>query len=215
MLAYGELIFFEYQLLAGQGYGVFFPNIHGSATYGRAYQTSIMRNWGSVDYQDVMAGTDEAIKREWVDTSRLGVIGGSYGGFMTSWVMGHTDRFKAGITERCLCNWISFFGTSDGGWSWNRVTGVYPEDDVHKLWEMSPISYVKNVSAPLMVIHYEGDDRTPIGQGEEMFNALRRNGKDTKLIIFPEESHGMTRIGKPSRRVERLGYVLDWFKEKL
>jgi len=119
------------------------------------------------------------------------------------------------VTERCLCDWISFFGTSDGAWVWNRVTGAYPEDDVEKLWNMSPVKYVRDIQSPLMVIHSEGDDRTPIGQGEEMFNALRRNSIDTKFIAFPEESHGLTRIGKPSRRVERLGCILEWFKEKL
>lgn len=215
MLAYGELLFFEYQFLAGRGFGVFFPNIHGSATYGREYQTSITGDWGNRDYQDVMQGTDRALEYPWVDVSRLGIIGGSYGGFMTGWVMGHSDRFKAGVTERCLANWISFFGTSDGGWAWNRVTGAYPEEDVLKLWEMSPVRYVPNVSAPLLVMQYEGDDRTPLGQGEEMFNALRRNGKETKLIVFPEESHGMTRIGKPSRRIERMHHIVAWFTERL
>ncbi|GAC1444608.1 MAG: hypothetical protein NVSMB52_04070 [Chloroflexota bacterium] len=110
---------------------------------------------------------------------------------------------------------MSFFGTSDGGWVWNRVTGVYPEDDVQKLWDMSPIKYVANVKVPLMVIHSERDDRTPIEQGEQMFLALRRLGKYTKFVMFPEESHGLSRGGKPSRRVERMGYILDWFKEKL
>ncbi len=215
MLAYGELMFFEHQYLAGQGYGVFFPNIHGSATYGREYQNSIMGNWGSLDFEDVMNGTEEVAKRDWVDESRIGIIGGSYGGFMSSWAMGHSTRFKCGVTERCLCDWISFFGTSDGAWVWNRVTGAYPEDDVEKLWNMSPVKYVRDIQSPLMVIHSEGDDRTPIGQGEEMFNALRRNSIDTKFISFPEESHGLTRIGKPSRRVERLGCILEWFKEKL
>jgi dipeptidyl aminopeptidase/acylaminoacyl peptidase len=215
MLAYGEVIFFEYQVLAGQGFGVFYPNIHGSATYGREYQTSINGAWGGLDFQDVVNGTELAGQRPWVDRSRIGIIGGSYGGFMTNWAVSHDTRFKAAVTERCVCDWISFFGTSDGGWVWNRVTGAYPEDDVQKLWDMSPVKYVRDISTPLLVMHYEGDDRTPIGQGEEMFNALRRNGKETRFIVFPEESHGMTRTGKPSRRVERLGYILDWFKEKL
>ena len=213
--AHGESLFLEYQFLAGQGYGVFFPNIHGSSSYGREYQTSILRDWGNLDFQDVMAGTYEAMKRSWVDENRVGIIGGSYGGYMTIWAMGHSDLFRAGITERCLCNFVSFMGTSDGGWVWNRVTGTYPEDDIQKLWDMSPLKYVTNIKAPLMVMHYEGDDRTPIEQGEQIFNALRRRENDTKFIVFPEESHGMTRGGKPSRRVERMGYILDWFKEKL
>jgi dipeptidyl aminopeptidase/acylaminoacyl peptidase len=213
--AYGETFFFEFQFLAGQGFGVFFPNIHGSGTYGRDYQLSIRGDWGNLDYEDVLAGTREAVTRPWVDTDRMGIIGGSYGGYMTAWVMGHTDLFKAGVTERCLCDIVNFFGTMDFGFAWDRAMGAFPEEDVQKLWDMSPIKYVDNVQGPLMVIHSEGDLRTPIEQGEQMFNTLRRLGKETKFIIFPEESHGLSRIGMPSRRVERLGYILEWFREKL
>jgi dipeptidyl aminopeptidase/acylaminoacyl peptidase len=215
MAAYGESLFFEYQFLANQGYGVWYPNIHGSSTYGRDYQLSIRADWGNLDYQDVLASTGVVSSRDWVDAERLGIIGGSYGGYMTSWVMGHTDLFKAGVTERVLCNIVNFFGTMDFGFAWNRQTGAYPEEDIEKIWDMSPIKYVANVKGPLMVIHSEGDQRTPIEQGEQMFNALRRLGKKTKFIMFPEESHGLSRIGTPSRRVERMGYILDWFNEHL
>jgi dipeptidyl aminopeptidase/acylaminoacyl peptidase len=214
-LAHGEAFFFEYQFLAGQGFGVFFPNIHGSSSYGGDYQTSIRGDWGNLDYQDVLAGAETAAAQEWVDESRMGIAGGSYGGYMTSWVMGHTDRFRAAVIERCLCNIVSFMGTSDGGWVWNRMFGVYPEEDVQKLWDMSPIKYVAEMQAPIMVIHSERDDRTPFEQGEQLFLALRRLGKDTKFVAFPEESHGLSRGGKPSRRVERMGHIVGWFKEKL
>ena len=123
--------------------------------------------------------------------------------------------FKAGVTERCLCNMVSFMGTSDSGWLWNRVWGFHPEEDVNKLWDMSPIKYVANINVPLMVIHSQGDDRTPFEQGEQMFLALRRLGKETKFVMFPEESHGLSRGGKPSRRVERMGYIRDWFRQHL
>lgn len=215
MMAYGEAFHFEYQFLAGQGFGVFYPNIHGSASYGRAYQTSINGDWGNLDYQDVLAGAEAAKSREWVDRQRVGIAGGSYGGYMTNWVMTHGDQFQAAVTERCVCNILSFMGTSDSGWIWNRSFGVYPEEDVQKLWDMSPIKYVANVKAPMLVIHSEQDDRTPIEQGEQMFSALRRLGKETRFIVFPEESHGLSRGGKPSRRVERMGYILDWFREHL
>ncbi|GAC1472111.1 MAG: S9 family peptidase [Chloroflexota bacterium] len=213
--SYGEAFFFEYQYLHGQGFGVWFPNIHGSSTYGRAYHLSIRGDWGNLDYQDVLAGTDVAAAREWVDPERLGVIGGSYGGYMTSWVMGHTDRFRAAVAERVLCNLVNFFGTMDFGFAWNRQTGVYPEEDVQKLWEMSPIAHVQNVKHPMMVMHSEGDMRTPIEQGEQLFNVLRRLGKETKFVMFPEESHGLSRMGTPSRRMERMELILQWFKEKL
>jgi dipeptidyl aminopeptidase/acylaminoacyl peptidase len=214
-LAHGEAFFFEYQYLANQGYGVFFPNIHGSSSYGRAYQTSIMADWGNLDYQDVLAGVDAAASRPWVDRERLGIAGGSYGGYMTSWVVSHDHRFRAAVVERVLSNFVSFFGTSDFGWAWNRICGVFPEEDVQKLWDMSPLKYVANVETPTLVIHSERDDRTPLEQGEQLFVALRRLGKDAKFIVFPEESHGLSRGGKPSRRVERMEHILGWFREKL
>jgi dipeptidyl aminopeptidase/acylaminoacyl peptidase len=215
MTAHGEAFFFEYQFHAGNGFGVFFPNIHGSSSYGREYQVSIWEAWGTLDYEDVLAGTRAAAAREWVDERRMGIIGGSYGGYMTNWVMTHSDLFRAGVAERCLCNLVSFMGTSDFGWMWNQVFGFHPEEDIQKLWDMSPIQYVANVSAPLMIIHSQGDDHTPFEQGEQMFLALRRLGKETKFIMFPEESHGLTRAGKPSRRVERLGHIQDWFRQHL
>lgn len=213
--AHGETFFFEYQFLAGQGFGVFYPNIHGSSSYGRSYYTSIRGDWGNLDFQDVLAGAEAAASRPWVDEHRLGIAGGSYGGYMTGWVMGHSDRFRAALSERCLCNMVSFMGTSDHGWLWNRAFGVYPEQDIQKLWDMSPIKYVANVQAPVLVMHSEGDDRTPLEQGEQLFNALRRLGKETRLVVFPEESHGLSRMGKPSRRAERLGHILSWFRQYL
>jgi dipeptidyl aminopeptidase/acylaminoacyl peptidase len=134
---------------------------------------------------------------------------------MTLWTVGHSKLFRAALAERSLSNFVSFMGTSDSGWIWNRIAGAFPEDDVQKLWDMSPIKYVADIQIPVLVMHSERDDRTPIEQGEQIFLALRRLGRDTKLIMFPEESHGLSRGGKPSRRVERLGYVLEWFREKL
>jgi dipeptidyl aminopeptidase/acylaminoacyl peptidase len=212
---HGESFFLEYQLLAGAGYGVFYPNIHGSSSYGHDYHTSIERDWGNIDYADVIAGTDAAVALPWVDANRLGIAGGSYGGFMVNWVVTHSDRFRAAVTERCLSNMVSFFGTSDFGWLWHQVWGVYPEDDVQRLWDMSPLKYVKNATTPLLVMHSELDHRCPLEQAEQMFNALRRLGKETKLIVFPEESHELSRSGTPSRRVERLRYIEEWFREHL
>lgn len=213
--AYGESLFFEYQFLAGQGFGVYYPNIHGSSTYGREYQNSIRGNWGDWDFQDIIAGLEEAASRPWVDQDRLGVAGGSYGGYMTSWVIGHDNRFKAALAERMVSNFVSFMGTSDGGWHWNTIIGAYPEENLEHVWKSSPIAYVANVQTPTLVMHSERDDRCPIEQGEQYFNALRRRGVETKLIMFPEESHGLSRGGKPSRRVERLNHINDWFRQHL
>jgi dipeptidyl aminopeptidase/acylaminoacyl peptidase len=212
---HGVSFFLEYQLLCGAGYGVFYPNIHGSSSYGTAYHTAIDQDWGNVDFQDVLAGTDAATALPWVDGERVGIAGGSYGGYMANWAVTHTDRYRAAITERCLSNMVSFFGTSDLGWWWGHIWGTYPEDDVLWLWDMSPIKYVKNVTTPLLVIHSEQDFRCPLEQAEQMFNALRRLGKETKMIVFPEESHELSRAGTPSRRVERLNFIQEWFKEKL
>ncbi|MGH2444223.1 MAG: S9 family peptidase, partial [Chloroflexota bacterium] len=213
--AYGESLFFEYQYLAGQGFGVLFPNIHGSASYGSRYMGSILKDWGNLDYQDVLAVTREGMARPWVDGERLGILGGSYGGYMTLWTMGHTDLFRAGMAERCVSNFVSFMGTSDGGWMWNRIMGAYPEENVQKLWDMSPLKYIAAVTSPLMLMHSENDDRTPIEQGEQAFLALRRLGVETRFVRFPEESHGLSRMGKPSRRVERLELILEWFRRWL
>lgn len=213
--AYGQNFFFEFQFLAGQGFGVFYPNIHGSTSYGAAYEGSIKDDWGNLDFQDVLAGTKAAMERSWVDPRRVGIAGGSYGGYMTLWALGHSDLYRAGVTERCVSNFISFMGTSDVGWIWDRIVGAFPEEDVEKLWDMSPIKYIKNINVPLMVMHSEGDDRTPIEQGEQVFLTLRRLGKETKFVVFPEESHGLSRMGKPSRRVERLEIIMNWFRQWL
>ena len=134
---------------------------------------------------------------------------------MANWAVTHTDRYRAAVTERCLSNMVSFFGTSDLGWWWGHIWGAYPEEDVLRLWDMSPIKYVKNVTTPLLVIHSEQDHRCPLEQAEQMFNALRRLDKDTRMIVFPEESHELSRSGTPSRRVERLNFIEEWFREKL
>jgi dipeptidyl aminopeptidase/acylaminoacyl peptidase len=212
---HGVSLFLEYQLLAAAGIGVFYPNIHGSSSYGHDYHISIERDWGNLDYQDVLAGTEAASGLPWVDRNRVGIAGGSYGGYMVNWTVTHTDRFRAAITERCLSNMVSFFGTSDLGWWWGQIWGGYPEDNLQRLWDMSPIKYVKSVGTPLLIIHSERDYRCPLEQAEQMFNALRRLGKETKMIVFPEESHELSRSGTPSRRAERLTYIGEWFKSRL
>ncbi|MGI8824315.1 MAG: S9 family peptidase [Chloroflexota bacterium] len=214
-LAHGESFFFEYQLLAGRGFAVFYPNVHGSSSYGRAYQTSIHGDWGNLDFQDVVAGASAAASRPGIDGGRIAIAGGSYGGYMSIWAMAHSDLFRVGVTERCVSNLLSFFGTSDSGWVWDRSFKTTPEKDGYKLWDMSPVKYAANIRAPLLVIQYEGDDRTPLEQGEQIFVALRRLGKETRFIVYPEESHGLTRMGKPSRRVERMEHILAWFDKWL
>ncbi len=213
--AYGETFFHEFQALAGQGFGVFYTNPHGSTSSGRRFLTSIRGDWGNLDYQDLIAGVDRVLVEPWVDPNRLGVAGGSYGGFMTNWIIGHTDRFAAACTQRSICNMVSQGGISDWAATRGEALGATPEGNPEHLWNMSPLKYASNVKTPTLVIHSERDDRCPIAQGEEWYMALRRQRVPTRFVRFPEESHGLSRGGKPSRRGERMRYIQDWFSTYL
>lgn len=213
--AYGETFFHEFQALAGQGFGVFYCNPHGGSSYGRAFQTSIIGAWGTLDYHDMMAGVDRVLQEPWVDVHRLGVAGGSYGGFMTNWIIGHTDRFAAAATQRSICNMVSQGGTSDIAAGRGERMQATPEGDPERLWNMSPLKYAANVKTPTLILHSERDDRCPIEEGEQWFSALRRQRVPVRFVRFPEESHGLSRGGKPSRRVERMQHIAGWFKTYL
>jgi len=209
--AYGESFFHELQWWAAQGYGVAYCNPHGSSSYGKRFQEVIRRDWGNRDYHDVMAFTDHVAARPWVDANRLVAAGGSYGGFMVNWIAGHTERFAALCTQRSICNQISQSGTSDYAPLRRHSEDGTPEQNSDLLWDQSPLKYVRNVHTPLLIIHQEQDHRCPIEEAEQWFSALKRLGVTTRFIRFPEESHGMSRDGTPSRRYERLGYMEEWF----
>src|SRR5262249_34824813 len=157
---YGYSFFMEFQLLAARGYAVVFTNPRGGAGYGRVFMHSILGDWGGKDYGDVMAGLDAALARGGLDPRRLGVAGGSYGGYMTNWIVGHTNRFKAAVTMRSVTNIASFFGTSDTGW-WLAVDeiGTTPWEDLERLMRHSPITYVANIHTPLLILHSDNDLR--------------------------------------------------------
>lgn len=210
---YGYTFFHEFQVLSAKGYGVLFTNPRGSTGYGQDFTTCITRQWGERDYQDIMTAADWAASQPWVDARRMGIAGGSYGGYMTSWVVGHTDRFRAAVTERCLSSWSSFYGTSDIGPMFSEwQVGGTPWDNPEGYARMSPITYVHNVKTPLLVMHSEEDHRCPVEQGEQVFVSLKRLGCETELVRFPQEAHGLTRGGKPKRRLEHLGRIVDWFE---
>ncbi|GAC1403071.1 MAG: S9 family peptidase [Chloroflexota bacterium] len=213
--AFGESFFHEFQNLAGEGFGVFYCNPHGGSSYGQTFQSSIIGGWGTLDYEDMMAAVEYVSQVPWVDAHRLGVAGGSYGGFMVNWLTSHTDCFAAAVTERSVCNHVSQGGTSDMAATRSRRLGATPEGDPERLWAQSPLKYVANVRTPTLVLHSERDDRCPVEQGEQWFAALRRMRVPTRFIRFPEESHGLSRGGKPSRRAARLGYIAGWFKTYL
>ena len=209
---YGNAFFHELQVLAAQGYHMLYTNPRGSKGYGERFCSEIAGAWGNLDYQDLMAATDLAVQRADVDVDRLGVAGGSYGGYMTNWIVGHTDRFKAAITMRCLSNFVSFYGTSDiGPWFGEREWLGSPRDQIERYWQLSPLAHVEKVTTPIPILHAERDLRCPQEQAEQWFVSLRRLGKTAEFVLFPEESHDMSRSGRPDRRLERLGRIVAWF----
>jgi len=213
MAMYADAFFFEFQLLAAQGFGVVFSNPRGSQGYDEAHCMAIAKEWGNLDYKDLMAVLDTAIaENPWIDTERLGVTGGSYGGFMTNWIVGHTDRFKAAVTGRSICDWRMMVGTGDFGSYWIRkFDGVAPwVDDTHYK-QQSPITYVGNVKTPILIEHQEGDLRCPIDQGMMWYTAIKYlNKAPVRFVTYPGEFHGMSRNGKPWNRIHRLGEIVSW-----
>ena len=213
---YGEALFHEFQFLAARGYVVLYANPRGSTGYGDAFAGQLFRGWGKHDFPDLMAAVDWAIAQGYVDERRLGVLGGSYGGFMTNWVIGHTTRFAAAVTQRCVSNLYSSFGTDDIFHASDiRTIGATPWADPHIYWELSPITYVDQIDTPLLIEHQERDYRCPIEQAEQLFTALKRRGKTVEFDRYPDESHNMSRGGQPKHRVERLERIAAWFDHYL
>jgi dipeptidyl aminopeptidase/acylaminoacyl peptidase len=213
---YANAYFHEFQLLAAQGYVVVYGNPRGSQGYGNDFSSCTKGVWGSSDMPDVMALVDYAIEQGYVDSKRLGVTGGSYGGFLTNWIIGHTDRFKAAVTQRPVSNMHSFYGTSDIGSTFGDYeTGGTPWANTEQFIKMSPIAYVDKIKTPLLIVHSEEDYRCPIEQAEQLFVSLKMLNQTVELLRFPNESHGLSRMGKPTHRVERLEAILGWFEEYL
>lgn len=210
---YARALMHEFHFLNANGYVVYWCNPRGSQGYGEAFAGAIYNQWGTVDYADVMAWADYVEKLPYIDPNRMGVTGGSYGGYMTTLIIGKTHRFKAAVGQRVVSNLISFYGASDLHHGTEELMGpdVGPWDDLESYWRMSPIAYIGNAKTPTMIIHSERDFRCPQEQGEQVFTALRRLGVDTEFILFPDESHGLSRIGRTDRRIQRLQHMLRWF----
>ncbi len=208
--AYGWTFFHEFHVLLSQGFLVLYANPRGSDSYGEEFRRACVQDWGGADYEDLMAVVDAVVQRDYVDAERMGVLGGSYGGFMTNWVIGHTQRFRAAVSMRSIANLVSDYAQNDIV-IWSRLEmGPPPWPDLDELWNRSPIRYVQNVTTPLLLTHGEMDLRCPISQAEEMFGALRLLGKEVEMVRFPDESHDLSRSGRPDRRVERLDRIVDW-----
>jgi dipeptidyl aminopeptidase/acylaminoacyl peptidase/pSer/pThr/pTyr-binding forkhead associated (FHA) protein len=209
---YGWSFFHELQVLAGMGYVVFYMNPRGSDGYGERFRSEVVRDWGGKDYLDLMSALDQIIERTgYLDKNRMGVGGGSYGGYMTNWIIGQTPRFSAAVAMRSLSNLVSEYAQHDIVLWGTLELGPPPWPDLDELWRRSPIRYVENVRTPLLLTCGEMDLRTVIGQSEEMFGALRLLGKTVEFVRFPEETHDISRIGRPDRRVERLRRIANWY----
>jgi dipeptidyl aminopeptidase/acylaminoacyl peptidase len=213
---YGHALFHEMQLMAARGYAVLFTNPRGSAGYGERFTTCTRGKWGEADAPDVLGALDAVVARGDVDPARLGVTGGSYGGYLTNWLIGHSDRFKAAVTQRCVSNFHSMYGTSDIGFDFGEHEfGGTPWADTDLLLRHSPISYVERMTTPLLILHSEADLRCPIEQAEQLFVALKRLDREVRFVRFPEEDHNLSRSGTPSRRLARLHHLVGWFDDHL
>ena len=214
---YGWSPFWEWHVLAGAGMGVWAANPRGSQGYGEAFNAANFRDWGPGPMRDILAGVDSLVAEDRADPERLGVTGGSYGGYLTSWIVGHTDRFRAAITCRSVNDLVSQMSTGDiAGPAFGRLEfGVAPWDDPALYHEHSPLTYARQIRTPLLIQHSERDLRTPIGQAEELFTVLRSLRRQVRLMRVPDETHELTRSGTPFRRVENAVQINAWFEHYL
>lgn len=213
--AYGENWFDEFHNIAGAGMFVLYTNPRGSAGYGADFTYSTRARWGMEDYEDLMKAVDIAARRPDVDSTRMGVTGGSYGGFMTAWITTKTDRFKAAQTDRMISNWWSWYGTSDAQGLTEFEFFGKPWDNPELYDELSPIRYARNVTTPTLIVQSEEDHRTPMTDAEQWFVALRKHGVPVEFVRYPRSTHDLSRTGEPWLLVDRLGRLRQWFSHWL
>lgn len=207
---------FEFQRLLAAGFALVALNPRGSTSFGEAHSVAVLQRYGTIDAADVMAVVEHAMALHSKPKAPVHLTGGSYGGFMTNWLVGtQPHRFRSAVTQRSICNWISFYGNADIGPCFTEgEVGAAPWVDVDALWRASPLRYAAQVVTPTLVLHSELDFRCPIEQAEQWFSALRRVGKaKTRMIRFPDEGHELSRSGRPDRRVQRIDALIGWFEE--
>ncbi|MFD0681992.1 MULTISPECIES: S9 family peptidase [unclassified Paenibacillus] len=218
-LAYGHSFHFDFWYLASRGYRIVFCNPRGSYGYGQAFSYGVVGEWGGKDVQDILGFLEDVSAADkFVAEEPLYVMGGSYGGYLVNWLIGHDHRFKAAVTERSICNLYSKIGNSDLGFQINLYELGGQSDlwnDEEYIMDRSPIRYAEQVSTPVLILHGELDHRCPIEQGEQWFLALKRLGKDAEFIRFPGASHAMASSGRPQQRLARLDAVADWFTKNV
>jgi dipeptidyl aminopeptidase/acylaminoacyl peptidase len=214
---YGEVYYHEMQVWANNGYIVMFCNPRGSDGKGNDF-SDIRGKYGTIDYVDLMDFVDVVIEKYSIDKNRLGVTGGSYGGFMTNWIIGHTHRFKCAATQRSISNWLSFYGTSDIGYYFaldQSATQFKSDKDFEKLWFHSPLKYINFIKTPTLIIHSSKDYRCPVEQGYQLLTALKHNKVESKMVLFHNETHELSRSGKPKARMLRLKEISTWMDQYL
>jgi dipeptidyl aminopeptidase/acylaminoacyl peptidase len=209
---YGWTLFDEAQVYVGAGYAVVMGNPRGSAGYGERHGRAIVGDFGNLDAKDVLALLDAALADPDLDGDRVGVMGGSYGGYMTSWLVAHSDRFRAAISERACNAFDSFEGSSDIGWLFvSQYNGTDPE----RVLAQSPLTHVDRIRTPMLLIHSEHDWRCPVEQAQRLFVALKQRKVEVELLLFPGEGHELSRSGLPSHRIARFEAILDWWGRHL
>jgi dipeptidyl aminopeptidase/acylaminoacyl peptidase len=198
-----------FQAYAARGYAVLYLNPRGSSGYGQRFADGTLREWGGGDFRDLMLGVDEALRRfSWIDSERIGVTGGSYGGFMTNWIITQTPRFRAAVSVASVSNLISFYATSLYQDLIHAEFGGFPWDDYDLLWRWSPVRYARQAQTPTLFLHGEQDNDVHITQAEEMYMGLKRRGLETVLVRYPREGHSFR---EPGHRLDALERTLDWF----
>ncbi|SHJ66520.1 S9 family peptidase [Alicyclobacillus tolerans] len=215
--AYSYSFFHEFQYLVSQGYALVFVNPRGSVGYGQKFADAVQGDYGGQDMQDILAGLEMALRQHDVlDDKRIAITGGSYGGFMTNWMIAHDHRFFAAVSQRSISNFVSFYGVSDIGpfFTESELKGDVT-DNVETLWRQSPLAYAAQVRTPLLLIHSELDMRCPIEQAEQFYTILKRLGREVELLRIPEANHDLSRSGKPSLRKERLEAILEFIDRHL
>ncbi len=203
----------EWQFHAARGYVVFYCNPRGAEGYGESFQMALHAAWGEVAFDDILAGVDTLLAQGFVDPARLAVTGGSYGGYMTAWIVAHTDRFACAVAQRGVYNLLGFIGVTDIPSFIPTEFGIEPWEKPEYLWQHSPLAHAHKIKTPLLLIHSENDFRVPISEAEQLFAYVRRSGGTVQLIRFPREGHEMSRSGEPEHRISSLTHMVAWFDQ--
>jgi dipeptidyl aminopeptidase/acylaminoacyl peptidase len=205
----------EWQILTAHGYVVFFCNPRGSDGYGTAFASANHAAWGESDANDILSGIDTVVQRGYIDTKRIGVTGGSYGGFMTVWLIGHDQRFATAVSQRGVYDIANFHGTTDEPeWAEIEFDG-FPWRRPEHFWKHSPLAYVDDIHTPLLILHSENDFRVAASEAEQLFTALRRLKRRVQFVRYPREGHELSRSGEPKHRIDRLNRIVGWFDKYL